>query len=201
MLKQRRTQKERSESTRRKVVSAAVECLCEKGLARLTTTEVCKRAGTSQGSIFKHFANKDELIAAAVESLYEELIARYRQAIVALPANANRVDTAIDALWGLFQTPQLLAVYELHIAARTDSALRGVVAPMEKAHRAKIRELAASIFPQRVQQPDFLRGVEIIINSVQGAAVGSMALREPEVIEQMIIGLKEVAHHFLEPPQ
>ena len=102
MLRQRRTQKERSESTRRKLVAATVQCLCEKGMARLTTTEVCKRAGTSQGSIFKHFASKDELIAAAVKSLYDDLIVQFQTAIEHLPANVDLVDSAIDALWELF---------------------------------------------------------------------------------------------------
>ena len=198
----RRTQQERSAHTRGKLIDATIDTLIERGLAKLTTTEVCKRAGTSQGALFKHFATKSALVSAAVAVLYDQLIDAYREAIQHIDPNTDLVDAAIDTLWQLFQTPRLLAVYELHIAARTDSELREVVAPMEQAHRAKIRELAGLIFPDAQQTPQFLPGIEVIINCVQGAAVGSMALREPAILAEMIAGLKTVARHFLEtsPP-
>lgn len=194
----RRAPQARSAVTQGKLLDATIECIIEQGLASLTTMEVSKHAGTSQGAIFKHFPTKAALVSAAVERLYAQLIDDYRDAIAELSPDVDLVDACIDALWRLFQTPRLLAVYDLHISARTDAALREVVGPMERAHRAKIRELAALIFPDATDLPNFLGGIEIIINSVQGAAVGSMALREPEVVAEMIVAIKIVARHFLE---
>jgi AcrR family transcriptional regulator len=197
-LRARPTRQKRSAKTQRKLIDAAIDCLIEDGLGKLTTTEVCRRAGTSQGSIFKHFPNKAALISSAIEALYDQLLDAYRDTVTAIPPDADLVDACVDALWALFQTPKLLAVFDLHISARTDPVLREVVAPMERAHRAKIRDIAALIFPDARHKPHFLRGIEIVINSVQGAAVGSMALREEEVLDELIAGLKMIARHFLE---
>jgi AcrR family transcriptional regulator len=196
-LAARPTQQERSARTQQKLVEATIDALVELGIARLTTTEVGKRAGTSQGSIFKHFPSKAALISSAVAALYDGLLDDYAAAVSALPADANRVDACIDALWQLFQTPRLLAVYDLHISARTDPTLRSIVEPMERAHRAKIRQLAAALFPNSSTRPEFLQGIELVINCAQGAAVGSMALHEPEIMSEMLTGLKAVARVML----
>ena len=196
-LEARPTQQERSARTQQKLVNAAIEALVELGIAKLTTTEVSKRAGASQGSIFKHFPNKAALISTAVSVLYDRLLEDYAEAVSELPADANRVDACIDALWQLFQTPRLLAVYDLHTAARTDPTLQSIVEPMERAHRAKIRQLAAALFPNTSDRPEFVQGIELIINCAQGAAVGSMALHEPEIMNEMLTGLKSVARVML----
>ena len=197
-LTARPTQQKRAAETQRKIVAATVECLVESGVAALTTTMVGKRAGTSQGSIFKHFPSKAALIAAAVSQMYDDLLDSYRQAVTEIDPGADLIDACVDALWDLFQTPQLLAVFELHIAARTDPVLREIMAPREKAHRANIRQLARVLFPEARHSPHFIGGIEILINSVQGAAVGSMALREEAIIDQLIASLKMVAHQILE---
>ena len=197
-LSPRPTQQARSAKTQQKLIDAAIETLVELGIANLTTTEVCRRAGTSQGALFKHFPSKSALVCSAMESLYASLVEDYRLAVQVMPEGIDRVEFCVDSLWALFQTPKLLAVYDLHIAARTDPMLRDVVAPMEKAHRAQIRELAARLFPEVKHRADFTKGIEIVVNSVQGAAVGSMALLEPEILAELLAGLKLVARQFLE---
>ena len=197
-LSPRPTRQKRSARTQQKLIDATIECLIDVGLAKLTTTEVCRRAGTSQGSIFKHFPSKAALVSSSIAVLYDQLIDDYQEAVMAIAPGTNLVDGCVDALWALFQTPKLLAVYDLHVAARTDEVLREVVAPMERAHRARIRDVAAQIFPLALENPNFLRGIELVINCVQGAAVGSMALREPEVLDELIAGLKTVAGELLE---
>ena len=194
----RRAPQARSAVTQGKLLDATIECIIEQGLASLTTMEVSKHAGTSQGAIFKHFPAKAALVSAAVERLYDQLIDAYQDVLTQMDPDTELVDACVDALWELFQTPRLLAVYDLHIAARTDPVLREVVGPMERAHRAKIWDLAALIFPDAKDMPHFVGGIEVIINSVQGAAVGSMALQEPEVVAEMITAIKIVARQFLE---
>ena len=60
-------QQARAKATRRKLLNAAVQSLCESGCAGTTTTVVANRAGVSQGALYKHFGSKHQLIAATVE--------------------------------------------------------------------------------------------------------------------------------------
>ena len=66
----RRTQQERRDSTRTRLLEATVECLVELGYARTTTLAVAQRAEVSQGALFKHFPTKAALLGAAVERLF-----------------------------------------------------------------------------------------------------------------------------------
>lgn len=54
------------ESMRGRILSAAVSVMRERGVAGTTTKEIARVAGVAEGSIYNHFANKSELIAACM---------------------------------------------------------------------------------------------------------------------------------------
>ena len=198
MAAQRRTQQERREDTQRRLVDATISCLIELGYTRLTTTEVCRASGMSQGAIFKHFPTKFDLVAAAVVRLYEQLVDDYRQAISELPPGPEKIRGCLEALVALYETPRLMAVFDLHTAARTDPDLHAVMQVVEKPHRENIYELACEIFPEESQNPLFVGGIELLIMAVQGHAVGALALNEPEKKDRLLFSLELIAQHFLE---
>lgn len=55
LMRGRRTQAERTEDMRRRILDAAVEELTDKGYAGLRTADVAKRAGVSRGAQTHHF--------------------------------------------------------------------------------------------------------------------------------------------------
>jgi AcrR family transcriptional regulator len=57
------------ETTRRHVLDAASELVALEGAAKLTLDAVAERVGLSKGGILHHFATKDSLIAAMIESV------------------------------------------------------------------------------------------------------------------------------------
>src|SRR5687768_13759883 len=52
--------------TREEILAAAEVVIREHGVARATTQRIARMAGCSEGSIYNHFANKDDLVACAV---------------------------------------------------------------------------------------------------------------------------------------
>jgi AcrR family transcriptional regulator len=69
--------------TREKIVEAAERVMRERGLARTTTKEIARAAGYSEGTLYKHFENKEDLFLAVLAErlpsfvvLVEELPAR-----------------------------------------------------------------------------------------------------------------------------
>ena len=198
MAIQRRTQQERREETQRRLVDATIECLIELGYKRLTTTEVCRASGMSQGAIFKHYPTKFDLISAAIVRLYEQLVDDYRQAVKDLPDGPDKITRCLDALWDLYETPRLLAVFDLHTAARTDDELRAVMHSVEKPHWGNIQRLAADIFPEMAENPLFAGAIDLLISTVQGAAISGLARRDQAKEMRLRISLELVARHFLE---
>ncbi len=75
---------------REAIVRAAAEELARSGYAGTTLAAVAERAGTSIGNLYKYFAGKDELFAAAVPpSLAREAEALLRRRIEALGARRH----------------------------------------------------------------------------------------------------------------
>lgn len=55
---------QRGESTKQQLLDAAAAVFSERGYARATTKEIAKAAGVSEGTIYRHFADKKELFRA-----------------------------------------------------------------------------------------------------------------------------------------
>lgn len=177
----RRTQAERRTATRGRLLEAAVGCLEERGYAATTTQEVCRRAGLSQGALFKHYPTKSALLVAAVERLYSELRADFRRGIAAAEQRSDRIRGALELLAAIFARPDVAASLELHMAARTDQALREALAPVVEQHRREILELARELFPAAsTHNPRFDTYVDLVLSMLQGALVGALARPSPE---------------------
>jgi len=198
VAQKRPTQQERSALTQHKILQATIDCLVEYGYGGLTTNLVCRRAGCSQGAIFKHFPTKAALVSSAVNELYTELVEQYRGMFRSIPDDENRLRESLDKLWELFQQPRLLVVYDLHTAARTDPELKKFMGPKEQAHRSSIRDLAMELYPEAAGSPLFVGAIDVLLNAIQGAAVGSMALFQPEVHAQRMLALELIGRLFLE---
>jgi AcrR family transcriptional regulator len=73
---------------REQLLDAAARVLEQHGPAAVTTRRIAEEAGCSEGSIYNHFANKDELLACVVS----ERIARFPAKISGLAATAGTGD-------------------------------------------------------------------------------------------------------------
>lgn len=60
-----------------KVLRAAVEVFAEKGYSAASTSEIAKRAGVAEGTIFRHYRTKKDLLLAIVGPVMDELIAPF----------------------------------------------------------------------------------------------------------------------------
>lgn len=67
----RRTQAERSETTRKQLLSAAAKLIRQKGFAGLRTIEVAKVAGVSRGALLHHFPSKHALVLGVLTYVNE----------------------------------------------------------------------------------------------------------------------------------
>jgi AcrR family transcriptional regulator len=129
--KARRTQAERSDGTRVRLLEAAIECLHESGYAATTTSLVAQRAGVSRGAMLHQFPTKVDLMLFVVRAVYdrevEEYVARLghirdlREKLLALPKVA----------WEVLSRPSGVAVLEVLQGSRSDPELAERLTPMQ----------------------------------------------------------------------
>jgi len=67
---------EHKQKTHLKVVKAAAKAIRAEGPHRIGVAAVMADAGLTHGGFYAHFASKDELVAAAIEHMFEESRAR-----------------------------------------------------------------------------------------------------------------------------
>jgi AcrR family transcriptional regulator len=60
-----------------KIVQAAVEIFSEKGFAGSSTSEIAQKAGVAEGTIFRHYKTKKELLLSIVAPMMTKLIAPF----------------------------------------------------------------------------------------------------------------------------
>jgi AcrR family transcriptional regulator len=92
----RRTQAERSETTRKQLLDAAIKLVRAKGFGGLRTVEVSELAGVSRGALLHHFKNKHALVVAVLQYVNE----------ISLTQSARRAQSARtvgDPIEGIIQ--------------------------------------------------------------------------------------------------
>lgn len=165
----RRTQAERSASTRARLIDATLACLAERGFAGTTTVAVCERARVSHGSLLHHFRTRERLLGAALDAVTERLRARVVGGLEALPEGAERVEAFVDLMWQAFGGDEFKAVVELWLAAANDPDLSWEVWPVAQAFDAGHMPLADRLFPEAAARlPDFHVYVSLVFQTLQG---------------------------------
>jgi len=193
MPKPRRTQPQRRAETRARLLAATPPALVERGYAGSTTTEVCRRAGVSQGALFKHFASKGELLAATAERLFANLIDAYRDSMPRLVGVEDRAAAAVQLLWDVFEDARLLAAIELYGAARTDRELAARLAPVAERHGENLHQLARELFPEAAaRNPGFDALTAVVVQAIQGATLGSLAAGDRRAFAPMLALLTDL---------
>jgi AcrR family transcriptional regulator len=70
-----RTQTERAEQARARILDAAVREFSENGLAGARTEQIAEAAGVNKALLYYYFKGKDALYAAALESVAQRVVA------------------------------------------------------------------------------------------------------------------------------
>ena len=167
-----RTQAERRETTRNKLLDAAVECLLETGYSNTSVVQIQQRSGVSRGALQHYWPSKPALVVAAVDRLIDEaseaLVSRVDQRL----GPAERIGVGVDELWVVLQSPLSLISLELAGISHTDPELRAVLLPREDRLRDGIRLLCQRVFGDDLAtHPRFATLCEVLIHSMQGAAL------------------------------
>jgi AcrR family transcriptional regulator len=119
----RRTQEERSVTTRRKLIQAAIVLICERGCAEATTVEIARRAGVSRGALQHQFGSRYELLAAVCDWLPDESLALRNDLQTEHKPIDLRVDAVIRHYWSLYTSPSFMAILNTSLGTRGDRRL------------------------------------------------------------------------------
>jgi AcrR family transcriptional regulator len=184
--KNRRTQAQRTQETRTRILDAAVEVMRKKGYAHFRTADVAKAAGVSRGAQLHHFKTKEKLVYATMEHVFHNVLATSQVRARTVKRGEDPLERVIaDGRDFFFSTPFFIS---LDIATSINSSrfrkqlmamVRNARLPAERAwHQA----LVANGMSEQVAD-DVLW---LTLGLVRGLAVRMLWQNEPERFDRLL---------------
>lgn len=146
--RRRRTQHERSEETRTKLLEAAVDCIGDLGYASTTTTTIALRAGVSRGALQHQFRSRSDLLVALIEYIGRQISAEVDSVPVGAPVG-ERVAICVRSYWRVYTSKAFVAATQILFGAKDDAVLFGrvlaVMQTLEAAHDRHWQRIFADV--------------------------------------------------------
>jgi AcrR family transcriptional regulator len=180
--RKRRTQEERSAATRGRLLEATIDLLIERGYARLTTADIAKRAGVSNGARVHHFPTKEELVVAANKELYANAVSLGTARSKSARHSAHPIKDCFEDLLSLYFGRWFLGSLDATVAARTDKRLAKKLHPIIVDYHADIRRAWTGAFAEAgftAREAD--ETYEVVLHTVRGMALSSVRMPKPAV--------------------
>jgi AcrR family transcriptional regulator len=77
---------------RARVVAAAIEAFQTRSYSEVTISDIAEAAQMGKGTVYRHFASKEELLTAAIETLLADTESRFSSAVASLGGPAGLTD-------------------------------------------------------------------------------------------------------------
>jgi AcrR family transcriptional regulator len=154
-----RERQEQSEHRRGLVLEAAQECLGELGFARATVTEIARRAGVSNGLLYKFFRNKEDLFTHVLQEVVREWV---REMV------PREGESAPQALEGMFRRSVVFCRTHPLLPAllRQDPELQLSRIQVAAGDRVQPhRDLVARLLSQGIEAGEFRRELDVTATS------------------------------------
>lgn len=164
-----RTQAQRREKTRARLLDATIACLAEHGYHATTNRRVAAVAGVSLGAMSHQFPSRLDLIATTLD----EVGLRGTQQLGVLVAESGQGDTAalLDLLWGYFSGELFTVWIKVWLAAAEDEDLFLRLEPIERRLNKAIASIVASARPSDLDRSVWTRRVNAALHALRGLAL------------------------------
>ena len=172
----RRTQEERTATTRRKLIDAAIVCLSELGYLEATIEVVASRAGVSRGAVQHHFGSRNGLLIAVVDDFGLALSAS--DEISSDLTVAERVSGAIDRTWELVRSPHFIAVVQIWLATRNIPDVVHITSRKIALFEREMDRRWQKLFPETKMSPAKVALIRhIVLATLRGLALRALYRR------------------------
>lgn len=199
----RRTQEERSSSTRKKLAKAAFELIRDEGYASFRVASVARAAGVSQGGQLHHFPTKDAVTMAALEFAIDEAervtirnLERYRPGL-------DPVDAITQDSRAYYFSASFDVAMDVTKSASGNKELRRTIAQLHRNFRRFAEDRWQRILVAQRWSPDHARDLVAMTTSlVRGFAIRAMIHRDTAEVDRLMTRWRDMVYQtFPVPPQ
>lgn len=177
-----------SATRRASLVAAALALAAERSPADVTTADLAKAVGITQGAVFRHFENKEAIWLAAIERTHQTLLTRLRRAAedAADPMAALRA-VFLTHVGFVVEQPGVPRVIFQELQQAQDTPLKARVRELLLDYRILLTGLLQQAHDagRLAQGTDLQAAAVLFIGSVQGLVMQSMLSNQVPAMRTM----------------
>ena len=184
--KKRRTQAQRTQEMRTRILDAAVGVLRKKGYAHFRTADVAKAAGVSRGAQLHHFATKEKLVYATMEHVFHNVLETSRVRARTLKRGEDPLERVVaDAREFFFSTPFFIS---LDIATSINNARfrKQLMAMVRNARLPAEQAWRQTLVANGMSEPVADDVLWLTLGLVRGLAVRMLWQNEPARFDRLL---------------
>jgi len=196
--RKRRTQAERSDEMRQRVIEAAAEVLRRKGYAGLRTDEVSRVAGVSRGAQQYHFPSKDSLVLATAEYLLRGGLDRGRSRALVAAHGGDPIEAIIQDCIDFFLGRDFGVILDLVLASTKDRNLRQKVYQYARESRLAVEQAWLGVLLSHgVPEEKAGKVLWLTISIVRGFSVRALWQRDEKLFRSLLDEWKTIIYAHL----
>ncbi len=137
--------------TRKKVIQAAIDSIYRDGFHAAHTNRIAEEAGVSWGVLQYHFGDKDGLLQAVIDHIFEDFTATLSSVELDGDDLHQRLSQLIDAVWGLISGKEYRVSIAILRNAGKDKSSRINGQRQVNQWAARISELWDDLLPEEIR--------------------------------------------------
>lgn len=141
------------EATRARVIQAAISCIYRDGFHAAHTNQIAREAGVSWGVLQYHFGDKDGLLQAVLDHIFQEFLDTLSQTRIEGDDLRQRLDQLIDVTWSLISKKEYRVSIAILRNAGKDKASKINGQKQLRQWAGKISELWTTLLREDVKNP------------------------------------------------
>lgn len=198
----RRTQAERSEETRTRILKAAANLIRKRGYARFRTAEVAEEAGLSRGAQLHHFPTKDALVVATLEFVFEQAQALSRRRAAAVNKPRDLIEVIIEDAREFFFSEHFMVAIDIVLSTSTNQSVRKQILEISRKARRPVETawteaLASNGVPAQLASDI----VALSLSLVRGMALRTLWDNDPKWFDELFLLWRQMIKVFLSARQ
>lgn len=194
----RRTQAERSEETRARILKAAASLIRKRGYARFRTAEVAAEAGLSRGAQLHHFPTKDALVVATLGYVFDQaqVVSRKRAAAVDRPRDL--IEAVIADAREFFFSEHFKVAIDIVLSTSTDQSVRRQILEISRRARRPVETAWTEALVQSGVAASLAADiVALTLSLVRGMALRTLWDNDPKWFDHLFVVWRRMIRVFL----
>lgn len=173
-----------------KILSAAMQLICDKGFFETTTNEIAKAAGISIGSLYSYFSDKDTILAELLERHHQHFMSVFE--VLSTEMNVQLYSENLHE----WLRRLVMKLIDLHLSVKDfNRALSELyyakpeVAAILDSHEEEIRRAVLELLRENVSrvQADDLEAASVVIVDFINALVDRAVFKSTSIENERIL--------------